>query len=128
MPVSYTHLGILDASPAAYLTNPTALAMRAQRIEAGLRYKQDLWQNKCPVLQFALPLAGSSDDTAYQAAVKAWDDAVYVIVTESQSDEEVAQRWESLQRELTNMGLDTLEAVSYTHLDVYKRQRLNFPR
>lgn len=114
--------GILDASPAAYLTNPTALAMRAQRIEAGLRYKQDLWQNKCPVLQFALPLAGSSDDTAYQAAVKAWDDAVYVIVTESQSDEEVAQRWESLQRELTNMGLDTLEeAMTVRFSEALKR-------
>lgn len=101
--------GILDASPAAYLTNPTALAMRAQRIEAGLRYKQDLSKNKCPVLQFALPLADSSDDTAYRAAVKAWDDAVYAIVTESQSDEDVAQRWEALQGELANMGLDALE-------------------
>ena len=41
--------------------------------------------------------------------MKAWDDAVYAIVTESQSDEDVAQRWESLQRELANMGLDALE-------------------
>ena len=54
--------------------------------------------------------------------MKAWDDAVYAIVTESQSDEEVAQRWESLQRELTNMGLDTLEeAMTVRFSEALKR-------
>ncbi len=114
--------GILDASPAAYLTNSTALAMRAQRIEAGLRYKEDLWKNKCPVLQFALPAAESSDDTAYRDAVKAWNDAVYAIVTESQSDDDVAKRWSALQSEMTNMGLDALEkAMTARFTEALKR-------
>lgn len=105
-----TVYGLLAGSPIAYQTNPTLLAIRQQRIEAGKVYKEYAARSKCPALQFALPGAGSDEGSVYRAVLDAWQAGVHSLILSSANEAAAAEGWQSLQRELSNMGLDALEA------------------
>lgn len=106
-----TVYGLLAGSPIAYQTNPTLLAIRTQRIEAGKAYKAYAAKNKCPALQFALPEAGTDEDAAYRALLEAWRLGVESLILSSPDREPAARGWQALQQELDNMGLDAVEAA-----------------
>ncbi len=106
-----TVYGLLAGSPIGYQTNPTLLAIRKQRIEAGKVYKEYAAKDKCPVFQFALPEAGSDESSAYRAILDTWQAGVHSLILSSSDGDAAAEGWQSLQHELSNMGLDALETA-----------------
>ena len=102
--------GLLDASPEAYYTNSDRIALRAMEIRAGQRYKGYAAKDRNPVLSFAELPSGHGLYGASQRIASAWLAAAQEMVT-APSDEAVVQRWEALQQQVLQEGIDQVEAA-----------------
>lgn len=114
--------GRLNASPVAYLTNYDIQQVRAQQIQAGLRYKEYAGKNKNPVLQLAMPDASSEAGKQYAGIERYWMEAMEQIITQARDDADVEARWAAMMDQLNVMGLDALEEeITLRFADELKR-------
>ena len=110
-PVSYTHLDVYKRQHFDIVNDRTNRDVLQRHGVAGLDVNG---------------LVGGDDLVAGCQALRGQDVGLFAVSVVHQSDERRAVRvvFQTLDRAL-DVELATLEAVSYTHLDVYKRQKIH---